>query len=263
MWTVDAFDVDFLKWDFNRSFTEAGSMGGRTDVRRVFVEHALGTQRVLDRLRTARPALRIGACSGGGGRIDLASLARTDQAWTSDNTDAVDRLTIQHGFPQVYPAQVMGAWVTDSPNPYTRRSVPLGFRFHNAMAGVLGVGGDLTRWSAEALDAAAGFVARYKAVRETVQHGDKYRLGAPGDAWQAVQYVAGNDVESVVLQWRPGPTGDMPVPRLRLHGLDLQAVYHVDDDTGRSRPTPFAPARRSPRTGWRRNCRAGRTRAGC
>ncbi|MFC8231079.1 alpha-galactosidase [Streptomyces sp. NPDC057287] len=230
--TVDAFDVDFLKWDFNRSLTEAGSTGGRTDARRVFVEHALGTQRVLDRLRAARPALRIEACSGGGGRVDLASLARTDQAWVSDNTDAVDRLAIQHGFSQVYPAQVMGAWVTDSPNPFTRRSVPLGFRFHSAMAGVLGVGGDLTRWSADELDEAAAFVARYKAVRETVQHGDQYRLGSPGDVSHAVQYVARDGAESVVLQWRVGPAGGVPVPRLRLRGLDPGADYHVDDDSG-------------------------------
>ena len=123
--TVDEFAVDFLEWDFNRSFTEAGSAGRRPDARRVFVEHALGAHRVLDELRAARPALRIEACSGGGGRVDLASLARTDQAWTSDDTDAVDRLAIQHGFSQLYPAQVMGAWVTDSPNPHTRRAVPL------------------------------------------------------------------------------------------------------------------------------------------
>ncbi|MFE5650716.1 alpha-galactosidase [Streptomyces cyaneofuscatus] len=75
------------------------------------LDFPLGTHRVLDELCAARPALRIEACSGGGGRVDLASLARTDQAWTSDDTDAVDRLAIQHGFSQLYPAQVMGAWV--------------------------------------------------------------------------------------------------------------------------------------------------------
>ncbi|MFJ8846692.1 alpha-galactosidase [Streptomyces cyaneofuscatus] len=230
--TVDEFAVDFLKWDFNRSFTEAGSAGRRPDARRVFVEHALGAHRVLDELRAARPALRIEACSGGGGRVDLASLARTDQAWTSDNTDAVDRLTIQHGFSQLYPAQVMGAWVTDSPNPHTRRAVPLRFRFHSAMAGALGIGGDLTRWSAAELAEAAAYVTRYKAVRSTVQTGHQYRLGSPSDGAHAVQYVARDGGESVVLQWRAGPADRVQAPRLRLRGLDPRAVYRVDDDGG-------------------------------
>lgn len=230
--TVDAFAVDFLKWDFNRSFTEAGSAGRRPDARRVFVEHALGAHRVLDQLRAARPALRIEACSGGGGRIDLASLARTDQAWVSDNTDAVDRLAIQHGFSQLYPAQVMGAWVTDSPNPFTGRAVPLRFRFHSAMAGALGLGGDLTRWSPAELAEARTYVTRYKRVRATVQTGEQYRLGAPWDAVHAVQYVARDGGESVVLQWRAGPADRSEAPRLRLRGLDPRAVFRVDDDGG-------------------------------
>ncbi|WP_329205788.1 alpha-galactosidase [Streptomyces sp. NBC_00683] len=230
--TVDGFDVDFLKWDFNRSFTEAGSAARRPDGRRVFVEHALGAHRVLDRLRAARPALRIESCSGGGGRVDLASLARTDQAWTSDNTDAVDRLTIQYGFSQLYPAQVMGAWVTDSPNPYTRRAVPLRFRLHSAMAGALGIGGDLTHWSKVELDETAAYVALYKEVRSTIQTGDLYRLGSPADRSHAVQFVARDGGESVALQWRVGPAEHSAVPRLRLRGLDPEAVYRVDDDSG-------------------------------
>ncbi|KPC84726.1 alpha-galactosidase [Streptomyces sp. NRRL S-4] len=230
--TVDEFGVDFLKWDFNRPFTEAGSTGRRPDGRRVFVEHALGTNRVLDRLRAARPALRIETCSGGGGRVDLASLARTDQAWTSDNTDAVDRLNIQHGFSQLYPAQVMGAWVTDSPNPFTQRAVPLRFRLHSAMAGALGIGGDLTRWPEAELHETAAYVARYKEVRSTIQSGDLYRLGSPENGSHAVQYVARDGGECVVLQWRAGPAERAAVPRLRLRGLDPEAVYSVDDDSG-------------------------------
>lgn len=230
--TVDAFGVDFLKWDFNRSFTEAGSVGRPADGRRIFVEHALGAHRVLDRLRAARPALRIETCSGGGGRVDLASLARTDQAWTSDNTDAVDRLAIQYGFSQLYPSQVMGAWVTDSPNPYTRRAVPLRFRLHSAMAGALGIGGDLTSWPEEELDETAAYVALYKEVRSTVQTGDLYRLGSPANGSHAVQYVARDGGECVVLQWRVGPAERAAVPRLRLRGLDPKSVYRIDDDSG-------------------------------
>ncbi len=183
--------VDFLKWDMNRVFGESGWPGQEDGNDRLWTRYVHHLYGVLDRLRAARPELRIETCSGGGGRVDLGILARTDQAWTSDNTDAVDRLGIQQGFSQVYPARVMSAWVTDVPNQLTRLSVPLSFRFHVAMAGLLGIGGDLTLWSEEELAEAAGLVARYKEIRHLVQHGDQYRIGDPyGDGTSAVQYAA-------------------------------------------------------------------------
>ncbi|MEU6404294.1 alpha-galactosidase [Streptomyces sp. NPDC046985] len=231
--TVRENAVDFVKWDFNRSFTEAAAHAGGRDARRVYVEHARGVHRVLDRLRADVPHLRVEACAGGGGRTDLGVLSRTDQVWTSDNTDAVDRLTIQHGFSQVYPAAVMSAWVTDSPNPLTGRSVPLAFRFHSAMAGVLGVGGDLTRWTPQETEEAARLVGLYKDVRPVVQHGRQFRLLAPGEGpLTAVQYVDHDADRAVVLLWRPSTSYQpAPPPPLRLRGLDPDARYR-DEDTG-------------------------------
>lgn len=198
--------VDFLKWDMNRVFGESGWPGQEDGNDRLWTRYVHHLYGVLDRLRAARPELRIETCSGGGGRVDLGILARTDQAWTSDNTDAVDRLGIQQGFSQVYPARVMSAWVTDVPNQLTRLSVPLSFRFHVAMAGLLGIGGDLTRWSEEELAEAAGLVARYKEIRHLVQHGDQYRFGDPyGDGTSAVQYAAPDGSEAVVLAFRSRP----------------------------------------------------------
>ncbi|MFE6360257.1 alpha-galactosidase [Streptomyces sp. NPDC057806] len=223
--------VDFLKWDFNRSFTEAGVAAGGPDARRVHVEHARGLYRVLDRLRAEFPRLRIEACAGGGGRVDPGILGRTDQVWTSDNTDAVDRLRIQHGFSQLYPAHVMSAWVTDSPNPLTGRAVPLRFRFHSAMAGVLGIGGDLTRWTDAELAETAELVAVYKDIRPVVQHGEQFRLLAPGEGpLTAVQYLDGD--RAVVLVWRPSTAFGPQEPPLRLRGLESAARYR-DEDTGR------------------------------
>ncbi|MER6677428.1 alpha-galactosidase [Streptomyces sp. NPDC000983] len=232
--TVTEADVDFLKWDFNRSFTEAGAHGGGQDARRVQVEHARGLYRVLDELRAAFPKLRIEACAGGGGRVDPGILARTDQVWTSDNTDAVDRLTIQHGFSQLYPASVMSAWVTDSPNPLTGRVVSLPFRFHSAMAGVLGLGGDLTRWTDAERAQAAELVAVYKDIRPVVQHGRQYRLLAPGEGRStAVQYVGERGDRTVVIVLRPSTSfvHGLDQAPLRLRGLEPEAVYR-DEDTG-------------------------------
>ena len=136
--------------------------------------------RLLDRLRAAHPGVAFESCSGGGGRIDLGIMSRTDQVWTSDNTDPLDRLAIQHGFSQIHPARVMAAWVTDSPNTQLNGRVSsLRFRFVSAMAGVLGVGGDLAEWTEEELAEAREWVDLYKEIRPLVQHGDLYRLRPP------------------------------------------------------------------------------------
>ncbi|GAA1814858.1 alpha-galactosidase [Luedemannella flava] len=228
-------EIDFLKWDFNRPFTEAGWPSVGEDADRLWIDHVTGVYALLDRLRADHPRLRIESCAGGGGRVDLGILAHTDEVWTSDNTDAYDRLGIQYGFSQLYPAGIMAAWVTDSPNWLNGRAVPLRFRFHVAMAGVLAVGGNLTEWSPAELAEAASLVAQYKEIRPIVQHGRQYRLAPPGAPVTAVQYVAPDGDRSVVLAYRPFPTlGRLPQP-LPLRGLDPTAVYR-DDATGAEHP---------------------------
>ncbi|MFJ8107916.1 alpha-galactosidase [Streptomyces sp. NPDC096132] len=219
-------EIDFLKWDMNRPFTEAGWPDAEADPDRLWVDHVRNLYALLDRLRADHPGLRIESCSSGGGRLDLGILARTDQVWTSDNTDALDRVEIQHGFSQLYPARVMGAWVTDSPNPYTGRSAPLDFRFRTAMAGVLGIGGDLNRWSASDVTRAAELVAEYKRVRHLVQLGEQYRLEVQGNGeLHAVQFLAPDGKECAVIALRRSRHFGHHDPALPLRALDPTARY--------------------------------------
>ncbi|MFG2076161.1 alpha-galactosidase [Nonomuraea maritima] len=225
---VTDHEIDFLKWDFNRAFTEAGHPG-HDDPDRLWIDHVRAVYAIIDRLRADHPHLRIESCAGGGGRADLGILARTDEVWTSDNTDAVDRLGIQHGYGQLYPARTMAAWVTDSPNPLTGRLVPLRFRFHVAMAGVLGLGGNLPEWTPDELAEAAELVARYKEIRPVVQHGELYRLGDTDGPVSAVQYVL--DDQIVVLAYRVSARFGHPAEDLRLAGLNPSSRYR-DTATG-------------------------------
>nr|BFD87795.1 alpha-galactosidase [Streptomyces sp. Xyl84] len=251
---VGEHGIDFLKWDMNRPFSEAGwprqegaghpggdgdghgdgpgGPGGGDGGDRLWTAYVGNLYGVLDRLRADHPGLRVETCSGGGGRVDLGILARTDQAWVSDNTDAVDRLVIQHGFGQIHPARVLSAWVTDVPNQLTARTVPLRFRFHAAMSGLLGIGGDLTRWSEAELAEGAELVAAYKKVRHLVQQGDLYRLSGPhGEGPTVVQYAAADGAETLVLAWRRGPRHGVPRLPVRLRGLTPGARYR-DARTG-------------------------------
>ena len=136
------------------------------------------------------PGVEIESCSGGGGRVDLGMLERVDQVWTSDNTEAFDRLRIQEGFTMAYTPKVMMAWVTDVPN-MNGRVTPLRYRFLTAMQGSLGIGGNLSHWSEADNKLAAEMIAYYKRVRQSVQEGRLYRLLSPRRADAAVnEYVA-------------------------------------------------------------------------
>lgn len=221
--------IDFLKWDMNRAFSEAGWPDRGEDAGRLWIDHVRGVYAIMDRLRADHPNLRIESCSGGGGRADFGILARTDEVWTSDNTDAVDRIAIQYGYSQLYPAQTMAAWVTDVPNFLTQRSVSLKFRFDVAMSGVLGIGGNLSHWTDDELLLASELVARYKDIRPVVQHGLQYRLAAAHQPLTGVQYTMDDRV--VVFAWQRVVGFGQPVPALRLRALDPAGSYR-DEDTG-------------------------------
>ncbi|WP_027344816.1 alpha-galactosidase [Hamadaea tsunoensis] len=216
--------IDFVKWDMNRSFTEAG-WPTADDPDRLWAGHTRAVYDILDRLRATHPHVRVESCASGGGRVDLGILARTDQVWTSDNTDPVDRIAIQHGYSQVYPAIAMGSWASDSPNPITHRAAPLAMRFHVASAGALGVSGNLREWDAGALDEARSLVDAYKRVRKIVQHGELHRLA--NGTTTVVEYVSADRREAVVLAWRPSMAWATPQPPVRLAGLDPDVEYEL------------------------------------
>jgi len=251
-------NIEFVKWDMNRPFSEPGwpaaaggtgaagvsgagmsgacvsGAGVSGNPERIWVDHVRNLYAVLDDLRAAHPGVEFESCCGGGGRIDLGILRRVEQVWTSDNTDAWDRIRIQEGFTQAYTPQAMMAWVTDSPNFLTGRELPLSFRFHVAMAGALGIGGDLHVWNPADLASAADLVATYKSIRPVVQQGRLYRLASVGrDSLGAHEYVSSDGSAVVVLiWWGPGQCRGGSARWLRLAGLDPDARY-LDASTGR------------------------------
>ena len=194
-------EIEFVKWDMNRHFSEPGwpAMSGNNP-ERIWIDHVRNLYGLLEQLRTAHPKVTFESCSGGGGRVDIGILSRVEQAWTSDNTDAWDRIAIQEGYSQIYAPMSMMAWVTDSPNPLTARVLPLSYRFHVAMTGSLGIGGDLTRWSTDELGEARELVDAYKSIRHLVQHGRLYRLASVRKGTLgAVEYLDATGNEAVVL----------------------------------------------------------------
>ncbi|MEU6195860.1 alpha-galactosidase [Streptomyces sp. NPDC047061] len=232
---LGAYGIGYLKWDMNRPPTERGRPGaGPHDPVDLDAEHVAGYLRVLDHLRAAHPGVTVEGCAGGGGRIEHATLARTDVVWPSDNTAPMDRLRIQHGFLHAHAPHVMSSWVTDAPGIFDPRPRSLAFRFVNAMCGVLGIGADLRAWTPEQRAEAARWIARYKEVRDVVHHGEARLLGTPDDPTCGVQYEAGD--RTVVAALSTGRLDGAPLlpgrpARLRLRGLDPAARYR-DTATG-------------------------------
>jgi alpha-galactosidase len=198
------------------------------DQKKIYVAYIHNLYAILDRLRAKHPKLEIESCSGGGGRVDLGILRRTEEVWPSDNTDALDRLSLQDGFTHAYTPGVMMAWVTDAPN----RKTPLKFRFLVAMEGSLGIGANLNNFTPEDMATSKDLVAFYKSIRPTVQQGLQYRLIAPSrpgvpSERAATEYVSADGTQAVVFAYLHSQNFGDPYPLVRLEGLDPKAMYRL------------------------------------
>ena len=228
-------DIAFLKWDYNRNWSEPGWPDADVnDQQTIYVAYVRNLYWIIDELRKRHPRVEIESCSGGGGRVDLGIMARTDQVWPSDNTDPLDRLSIQDGYTQAYAPGAMMAWVTDSPNWVNKRQTPLSFRFLSAMQGGLGIGTNLNKWQDWEYLVARRYVQSYKRIRATVQQGQLYRLNRASDAdrrWTNL-YVA-EDRSQAALFTLIGSTQKLDVmPTIALRGLDPTAQYRVETMDG-------------------------------
>ncbi len=223
-------DVDFFKWDMNRYATEPGSVAGVA----IWQAHVSALYNLMDRLRRNHPRLSIQSCSGGGGRVDMGILARTDQVWTSDNTDAHDRTLIQEGFSMFYPPRVMESWVTHEKNHQTGRIASLDLRFDVAMRGALGLGLDLDRLSPAEFDACKRKIAFYKQIRPVIQNGNLHRLANlfPDSGFSIWLSVSPDRQQAVYSFVRLHHLRGQFMAPVRLRGLDENAIYAVIDESG-------------------------------
>ncbi|WP_263416421.1 alpha-galactosidase [Terriglobus albidus] len=228
-------DIAFLKWDYNRNWSEPGWSAVPVEQQKnVYVDFIRNYYDILQKLRQKHPAVEIESCSGGGGRVDLGVMQFTDEVWTSDNTDAYDRLFLQEGFSYAYTPAVMMAWVTDSPTWVNQRSLSLEYRFLSSMQGSLGIGANLNKWTPEDFAAAQKMIAAYKTVRQTVQQGDLYRLMSPREGEQAATESVSRDGKQVaVFAYLHSSTQMYPYPRLYLRGLDENAMYELHPVAGK------------------------------
>jgi alpha-galactosidase len=233
-------DIVFLKWDYNRNWSEPGWDQVPVDEqKRVYIEFIRNLYSILADLRKKHPKIEIESCSGGGGRVDLGILRYTDEVWPSDNTDPFDRLSMQDGFTYAYTPQIMMAWVTDSPHWLNnKRTTSLVYRMLSSMQGSLGIGANLNNWNAEDFVTAKRLIAAYHSVQRTIVRGDLYRLISPrdGSEFSATQTVSADRNQSVVFAFANATQEGRGFPLLQLQGLDPAAEYKLSWIEGKAIP---------------------------
>lgn len=218
--------ASYVKWDYNRTLTDCYGKG--IPQGEYFHRYILGFYRIASRLTKKFPFVLFEGCAGGGGRFDLGSLCYFQQYWTSDDTDARERLKIQDGTSYGYPQTVMGAHVSACPNHQTGNSNPLETRFNVACGGLLGYELDVSKLSEEEMRVVAAQTAFYKEHRKLLQFGDQYRLGDVFASSVGGFITVSKDRNTAIAV--VGVTQKRvfePVPRVRFKGLNPSAVYEV------------------------------------
>lgn len=219
--------ISYVKWDMNRHMTEIGSAALPPERQRETAHrYVLGLYRVMDEITSAFPDVLFEGCSGGGGRFDPGILYYMPQIWTSDDTDAVERLKIQYGTSIVYPPCTMGSHVSAVPNHQVGRITPLKMRGDVAMSGNFGYELDLSKLGEEEKTLIKAQVAFYKEIRPLVQSGEFYRLISPFEsndtAWM---FVSEDKAEVFVAFFRILSKPNSPLAVLHLKGLDPDMNY--------------------------------------
>ena len=225
------YDIDYIKWDNNRSLTDLYSPALPAE-RQGELAHrcTLGLYRVLERLTAEFPRVLFEGCSGGGGRFDAGMLAYFPQIWCSDDTDPIERLEIQRGTCYGYPLSAVGAHVSASPNHQTGRRTPLDTRALAAMAGSFGYELDPGRLSEEEKERIRGQIRRFREMESLAREGDLYRLTELDDPrdFEAWQIVSEDRDESLVNLIVTHPRANARPLHLRLKGLDPEASYRLE-----------------------------------
>ena len=221
--------ISYVKWDMNRNMSEIGSAKLPANRQReVAHRYILGLYKVLEEITTRFPDVLFESCSGGGGRFDPGMLYYMPQTWTSDNTDAIERLKIQFGTSMVYPNASIGCHVSAVPNHQVDRITPIETRGVVAMSGNFGYELDITKLKKNEKEIIKEQVKLYKEIRETIQFGKCYRLSSPFENNDIAWMFISKDCEEIIVSFvRTLAKPNSKFISLKLVGLDESSKYEI------------------------------------
>ena len=226
---LDGAPVSYIKWDMNRSISDAFSCAaGPEGQGAVLHRYILGVYRLYQRLIDRFPRILFESCSSGGARFDPGMLYYAPQCWASDDTDAVERLKIQYGTSFVYPVSSMGAHVAAVPNHQLGRVTSLTTRANVAFFGAFGYEMDLTRLPPRGRELVARQVAFFKQYRRLLQFGAFWRLQSPFAHNEAAWMTVSPDRDTALVgDYLVLQQANAGYRRIRLAGLAPDRLYRV------------------------------------
>lgn len=218
--------IDYVKWDMNRPLSDAYSPC-LEEQGEFYHRYILGLYEVLEKLTQKYSDVLFEGCAAGGARFDLGILYYMPQIWTSDDTDAHERIAIQEGTSYGYPLSSMGAHVSAVPNHQTLRMIDLETRFAVACFGVLGYELDLTHLTSLEKKVIRSQITFYKEHRNLFIHGTftRSRMANGNVIWQV---TSSDKKEAVAMVYREHSKPNQSSDLLKLQGLDEQAIYKVE-----------------------------------
>lgn len=205
---LDTKAVRYVKWDMNRHSIALGQKAHK---------YILGLYEVLDRIFAPRPDILLESCASGGNRFDLGMLCWSPQIWCSDDTDPIERLTIQESYSYFYPQSTFGTHVSASPHAQTLRATPLSTRGNVSFFGCLGYELDLAHLTAVEEKEIKAQIALYKKYREVLQFGQFRRTKG---TWQASR-----DGVTLCAKWHGVVHAAPGYETLRVSGLNPRQRY--------------------------------------
>ena len=231
---LDSANISYVKWDFNRNITDLYSSNVPAEKQgEIYHRYVLGLYELLERITSRYPDILFESCSGGGGRFDCGMHYYMPQAWTSDDTDPIERLKIQHGTSFIYPISTMGAHVSACPNHQTGRITPLKTRGIVAYFGTYGLELDVNKMTDEEKTEIKRQVAEFKKHYELIQRGEYSRLISPyeKDSLYCVWQVVSTDKsEALVAMVKYKNEANTHPEIVRLRGLDENKYYKVNGE---------------------------------
>ena len=221
--------VSYIKWDMNRTFSEVFSNGNDREYQgKVCHKYILGVYELYERLTSRFPHVLFESCASGGARFDPGMLYYAPQGWTSDDTDAIERLKIQYGTSMVYPVSCMGSHVSASPNHQTNRVTPIETRADVAYFGTFGYELDLLKLGEEDKAEIRRQIAFMKEKRDLIQKGTFYRLKSPFEGNETAWMIVSEDQKKVLVgYYRVMQPVNVGFKRLKLKGLKEDTCYKV------------------------------------
>ena len=231
---LDEGEIDYIKWDMNRNITECYSIAYPSEQQgEIMHRYILGVYDLYERLIERYPKILFESCASGGGRFDAGILYYAPQAWTSDDSDAIERLKIQYGTSFGYPQSMMGAHVSASPNEQLGRNTPLKIRGDVAFFGAFGYELDLDKLSSTELASIKKQIELMKKYRSIFQYGTFYRLKSPFEGNIVSWMVVSEDKsQAIVGYYKILNDVNCEYRRLCLPGLDADTLYNVQEELG-------------------------------